>query len=150
MEVIYADTSVFGGIYDIGFSEGSKKLLESFKKGERKMMISDLVIEELTTARLEVRQQVNAVPKRFKLHTSIPGKAYALAARYIAEGALTIGSKEDALHIATATLQCADLIASWNFKHMVNTEKIVLFNKINAESGFRSITIKPPDQIVNP
>jgi len=150
MEVIYADTSVFGGIYDIGFSEGSKKLLASFKKGERKMMISDLVIEELTDARQEIRRQVNTVPERFKIHANHSRKAHMLAARYIEEGVLTARSKDDALHIATATLQSADLIASWNFKHMVNKEKIELFNKINAKCGFRSITIKTPDQIVNP
>ena len=114
------------------------------------MMISDIVFRELFDARQEIREQVNNVPDRFKIITAPSIKAHTLAARYIEEGVLTIRSADDALHIATATLQCANLIASWNFKHMANTEKNELINKINTECGFRSITIKTPDQIIKP
>lgn len=150
MEVVYTNTSVFGGIFVKAFSESSIKLLESFKRGERKVMVSDLLLEELGKARQEVRQQVDTIPNRFQINTRLPLKARLLAAQYIAEGVLTIRSKEDALHIATATLQSADIVASWNFKHMANAERIKLFNKINKEWGFRSVTIKTPNQIINP
>jgi hypothetical protein len=150
MEVVYLDTSVFGGIFDKEFSEFSGKLLETFKKGKRIMMLSDLVMRELKGARKEVRQQASGIPKRYMIMTANPLKAYGLAARYIAEGALTLRSKDDALHIATATLQNADCLASWNFKHMANTTKIDLFNKINNDWGFRSIKIKTPYEILNP
>jgi len=150
MEVVYVDTSVFGGIFDKEFSKFSGKLLETFKKGERKMMLSDLVVEELKGARQEVRLQVQAVPLRFRIMTSHSLKAYALAASYITKGALTIRSKEDALHIATATLQSADYVASWNFKHMANTDKNKIINQINKEWGFRTIRIRTPYEILNP
>ena len=150
MEVVYLDTSVFGGIFDKEFSKFSGKLLETFKKGERTMMLSDLVVAELKNARKEVRQQVNIVPSRFTIMASHPHKAYTLAASYIRAGVLSIRSKEDALHVATATLQGADYLASWNFKHMANKEKNIIFNRINKEWGFRTIKIKTPYEIINP
>ncbi|WPQ60507.1 hypothetical protein SIO70_19345 [Chitinophaga sancti] len=150
MEVVYVDTSVFGGMFDKEFSEFSIQLLNIFKRGRLKMMISDLVIEELKEARKEVMMQPEQVPYKFMISTRHSPKAKMLAEMYIAAGALTIKSKGDALHVATATLQGADVLASWNFRHMVNTGKIELFNKINKEMGYRSIQIKTPRDILNP
>jgi len=50
-------------------------------------------------------------------------EAVALANRYIKK---VVGgtSMADCLHIAVATLAKADMLASWNFKHIVNVQRI--------------------------
>lgn len=150
MATIYVDTSVFGGCYDKEFKEYSNKLLDEFKQGKNKMMISNLVGNELMEARKEIQKKVIQVPFIHTIFTKTPSKAYALAWTYIVERVLREEDHTDALHGATATLQGADILASWNFKHMVNQGKIPVFNKINKERGFRTIKIKTPREILNP
>ncbi|SFW57979.1 hypothetical protein SAMN05661012_02733 [Chitinophaga sancti] len=90
------------------------------------------------------------VPYLYLIQTKNSSNALKLAAKYIAGGTSTNGSQADAVHIATATLQGANLVASWNFKHMVNTDKIRLYNTINLNEGYRTIDIKTPREIINP
>jgi hypothetical protein len=72
-----------------------------------------------------------------------------LAETYISEGALTNKSYNDALHIALATINNADVLASWNFKHIVNINRIRLYNSINLKLGYRLIEIRTPREILN-
>lgn len=150
MQMIYVDTSVFGGCFEEEFSEYSIQLINEFKRGKKKMMVSELVFKELIGANALVKRQPFVVPSIFSVVTKASGKAYALADSYIQKGVLKPESENDALHVAMATLQGADVIASWNFRHMVNAGKIKLFNKINNDRGFREISIKTPREILNP
>ena len=75
-------------------------------------------------------------------------KTIQLAEQYIIEKALTAKSYDDALHIALATLNNADVLASWNFKHIVNLDRIRLYNSINLKLGFRLIEIRTPREIL--
>jgi len=51
-----------------------------------------------------------------------------LADLYIAEKIVTLKYANDALHIAVATVAKIDVLISWNFKHIVNLDKIHRFN----------------------
>ena len=53
----------------------------------------------------------------------------------------------DAVHVAAATLAGADLILSWNFRHIVNFDRIRGFNSVNIRLGYRSLTILSPMEI---
>jgi predicted nucleic acid-binding protein len=48
--VIYIDTSVIGGYFDLEFEEETKALFEKFVDQEYDFMISDLTIRELSGA----------------------------------------------------------------------------------------------------
>ena len=50
----------------------------------------------------------------------------------------------DALHVASATIAGADLILSWNFKHIVSYDRIQLFNGVNILQGYRALDIRSP------
>ena len=50
----------------------------------------------------------------------------------------------DARHVAAATVAGADVILSWNFKHIVNYERIRKFNGVNALKGYSTIEIHSP------
>lgn len=67
-----------------------------------------------------------------------------LAEAYINEKVLGKSSLNDAYHIALATINRLDCLVSWNFKHIVNYDKIKLFNSINLKLGYPLIDIRTP------
>jgi predicted nucleic acid-binding protein len=54
----------------------------------------------------------------------------------------------DAEHIALATASRADLLVSWNFKHIVHWDKIRMFNAVNLREGYPGIEIRSPQEVV--
>jgi len=145
---IYTDTSVIGGCFDEEFKEWSNALFEEFVAGTKQLMLSDLTLQELELARQEIREKVKQVPDKHRVEISINDEAIKLAETYIYEGALTNKSYNDALHIALATLNNSDVLASWNFKHIVNLDRIRLYNSINFRLGYRMIEIRTPREIL--
>jgi len=117
---VYTDTSVIGGYFDKEFQEWSIELFEDFLKGSKKIVFSELTAQELEFARTEIRDLVLQIPIENRIDIIISDEAISLAEVYILEGALTNKSYNDALHIALATLNNCDVLASWNFKHVVN------------------------------
>lgn len=146
---VYADTSVIGGCFDEEFKEWSLALVEEFKAGRHHLMLSDMMLQEIELAREEVRGKIKEIPQDNIIGVGINDEAIKLAETYINEGALTNKSYNDALHIALATINLADVLASWNFKHIVNLNRIRLYNSINLKLGYRMIEIRTPREILN-
>ena len=145
---VYTDTSVIGGYYDKEFQEWSVALFNEFLQGTKYIMFSELTAQELEFAREEIRVLILEIPLKNRIDVSITDEAILLAETYIIEGALTNKSYNDALHIALATLNNADVLASWNFKHIVNLDRIRLYNSINLRLGYRLIEIRTPREIL--
>jgi hypothetical protein len=145
---VYADTSTIGGCFDEEFREWSLLLFEEFKAGIKQLMLSDLTLREVEPARQEIRDKIFEVPIIYRVDVGISDDTIKLAETYIDEGALTNKSYNDALHIALATLNNADVLASWNFKHIVNIDRIRLYNSINLRLGYKLIEIRTPREIV--
>jgi predicted nucleic acid-binding protein len=145
---VYVDTSVIGGCFDDEFREWSSALFEEFVSGAKQIVISDLMLKELELAPEEVRTKLKGIPAINRSEAVINDGIIRLAEQYITQGALTNKSYNDALHIALATLSNADVLASWNFKHIVNLDRIRLYNSINLKLGFRMIEIRTPREIL--
>ncbi|MCX6292197.1 MAG: PIN domain protein [Bacteroidetes bacterium] len=148
--IVYADTSTIGGCEDEEFKEWSLALMEELKTGSHHLMLSDLTLQELENARVSVRDRVQEIPKSNIIGVGISDEVMKLAETYINEGALTNKSYNDALHIALATINVADVLASWNFKHIVNINRIRLYNSINLRLGYHLIEIRTPREILKP
>ena len=146
---VYTDTSVIGGCFDEEFKVWSNALFQEFVAGSKQIMLSDLTLQELELARQEVRDKVKEIPDQHRFGIAINDEVIQLAESYISEGALTNKSYNDALHIALATLNNSDVLASWNFKHIVNLDRIRLYNSINLRLGYRMIEIRTPREILN-
>jgi len=71
-----------------------------------------------------------------------------LADMYIAEKVVGKTSRADCLHIAMATLNNADILISWNFKHIVNVHRIRGYNAINYRQGHKMLEIRTPREIL--
>lgn len=113
-------------------------------------MLSDLTLQELELAPDEVREKLSEVPDKHRVPIGTTDEAIELAETYINEGALTNKSYNDALHIALATLNNASALASWNFKHIVNLNRIRFYNSINLKLGSTMIEIRTPREILKP
>lgn len=70
-----------------------------------------------------------------------------LVAAYEARKILAPKYEADMRHIALATIAEVDSLVSWNFKHVVRLEKIRLFNEVNVESGYKSLSILSPREV---
>jgi predicted nucleic acid-binding protein len=149
MKKIYADTSVIGGCFDVEFREDSLELFEAFKTGFFKMILSDLTQVELSRVRRAIKVKVREIPTNCVIDAQCTPEAFRLAEEYIRSGALTNKCYHDAMHIAIATIYEADVLASWNFKHTVNIEKIPVYNSVNESMGYKTINILTPDLILN-
>ncbi len=145
---IYLDTSVIGGCLDIEFQEWSRKLFDEFKKGKKIAVISDVTLVELENARQEVRDLLNLIPEESKEYVLNDEEAEDLANAYLREGAITKKFREDALHIAIATINKVDVLVSWNFKHIVNLDRIKKYNGVNLMNGYPILEIRNPREIL--
>jgi hypothetical protein len=72
-----------------------------------------------------------------------------LADQYVKENVVGKTSIEDCRHIAIATLNNADILASWNFKHIVNVIRIRGYNSVNYKFGHKILEIRTPREIIN-
>ena len=60
-----------------------------------------------------------------------------LADRYLSEGVIPMTKREDALHVAYATVHQMDILLSWNFKHLANVRREALIVAVNQAVGYR-------------
>jgi hypothetical protein len=72
-----------------------------------------------------------------------------LAEAYIAAGVLKGTMRADAQHIAIATVARVDVLVSWNFKHIVNLQRIHGYNSVNLRQGYPMIEIRTPREVLS-
>jgi predicted nucleic acid-binding protein len=141
---LYIDTSVFGGFFDEEFAEFTKPLFERLQKGEFKLLFSTVTQEELLLAPDKVKKLVENIKIENTEFIETNEEAVELATQYILEKVVGQTSLPDCLHIALATINRADFLISWNFKHIVNVQRIRGYNAINIKNGYKQIEIRSP------
>lgn len=146
---IYIDTSVVGGYFDEEFKEATIKLFERLDKNEIIFVVSDLLDLELLNAPQQVREHLLNYPAEKFQRIELTEEAIKLADSYINEKVVGKTSLEDCRHIAMATIHKVDVLASWNFKHIVNLDRIKGYNSVNLRLGYSMIEIRSPKDLVN-
>lgn len=144
---IYVDTSVVGGCCDAEFQEWSNGLLKDFQSGEFILLLSELTDAEIQDAPAEVKDVYAKFRKCTSKIIEVASESVELAGAYLKHRILTHNYRNDARHIAIATVAGADLLVSWNFKHIVHFDKIQKFNAVNIEMGYRTISIYSPREV---
>ena len=144
---VYVDTSVFGGIQDDEFAADSRRFFKRVHGGEFKLLLSTVTYDELQNAPAAVRRELDALPGESMEDIRINDDMQELAEAYISAGILGRSSEFDALHVAAATVADADLILSWNFRHIVNYDRIRKFNAVNLLNGYRTLDIRSPSEL---
>ena len=132
---IYIDTSVFGGYFDEEFSNQTIPLFERIKNEEFILLYSSVTQGELENAPNYVKELVKSLKVDYTEYIDLSEDAIDLANEYISEKVVGLTSYADCLHIALATINRADYLVSWNFKHIVNIQRIIGYNAINIKNG---------------
>jgi len=145
---IYIDTSVIGGCLDKEFQNASMELIDKFKRGEMIVVISELTTLELKDAPQEVQNILKEIPERNIEYVELTEEAVNLAGKYITEGVIGRGKLVDAEHIAIATINRVDVLVSWNFRHIVNLQKIRGYNSVNLKYGYPLLEIRSPLEVI--
>jgi predicted nucleic acid-binding protein len=145
---IYIDTSVIGGYFDDEFSNDTVKLFERILNEDFHVYLSEISKLELIPAPKQVQDLINLIPPSCLFILEFTEEAKLLAEYYINDKILGSASRDDAYHIAIATVNRIDVLLSWNFRHIVNLDKIRLFNAINLKNGYPSIEIRSPKELL--
>ena len=141
---IYIDTSVFGGCYDKEFEAYTIPLFERINNGEFQVLLSAVTQDELECAPKNVQNLVKNLKNEFIEFLNTSDEAVDLATEYITEKVVGQTNYTDCLHIALATINRADFLISWNFKHIVNVQRIRGYNAINIKNGYKQLEIRSP------
>ncbi len=54
----------------------------------------------------------------------------------------------DAEHIAAATIAEVDIVVSWNFRHIVNFDKILKYEGVNLQHRYKPLRIHSPKEVI--
>ena len=146
---IYIDTSVVGGFFDEEFKEPTTMLFNRLENGEVIFVVSDLLDLELIGAPQHVKDHLLKYSSDKFERVELTEDAIKLADTYIREKVVGKTSLEDCRHIALATIHKVDVLASWNFKHIVNLDRIKGYNSVNLQLGYSMIEIRSPKDLVN-
>ena len=144
---IYADTSVIGGCEDEEFRDASRRLIESCARGEVTLVVSAVTFGELVSAPQAVRDVLPSIDPVHLERIEVTREVESLASRYIEDGVLARTMRADALHVAAATVAGVDVLASWNFRHLVNLRRIREFNEVNRSMGHSPLDIRTPKEL---
>ena len=112
-------------------------------------VLSQLTFDEISKAPQRVQDTLTVLMDYGPEILEITEIALTLSEEYLNRKILTQKFRDDALHIALASLANVDVLVSWNFRHIVHYDKIRLFNAVNIENGLKSIDIYSPREVTN-
>jgi hypothetical protein len=145
----YLDASALGSRFDVEFQEPAKRFFTLLEQGRFAAVVSDLLADELEGAPQAVKNLFAQVLRGGAVRVRTSEEAVALRDAYLAARVVTRQYGDDALHVALATVVKADVVASWNFRHLVNPVRIRGFNAVNISRGYGPIVILTPGDVVN-
>jgi hypothetical protein len=143
---VYADTSVYGGVFDEEFADASNAFFDLVRQRRFQLVLSALVRAEIELAPRQVRSFVAGCQEIAEL-VEPDERALRLRGAYLNAGIVGPQWNADALHVALATVSACRVIVSWNFKHIVHFQKIPLYNGINQSLGYAPIAIHSPEEV---
>jgi predicted nucleic acid-binding protein len=144
---VYTDTSVFGGVFDEEFADPSKEFFAEVDMGRFKVVVSAVVEREVLAAPQAVQDLFHQVVTTAEI-AEITQEILTLRDAYLDAGVITPKSIDDATHVALATISGCHMIVSWNFKHIVHSQKIPKYNAVNVLNGYNGINIFSPSQVI--
>lgn len=145
---VYVDNSVIGGLHDPEFVVHTEKLFQEFRIGLYAPVISRITFDEIKGAPQKVVDSLTDLAEIAEW-VDVSEEAVELSQVYLKEGRFTPRMQTDTLHIATASVHRTDILVSWNFRDIVNLNKIVIYNAVNLKMGYPQIEIRNPREIIH-
>lgn len=149
---IYLDTTIVSYLYQLDTPDKMQdtlKLWELFKSGTYKAVLSDVTLREVNNCTEPKLSILTDYLNQIEYDVIIADEEAMIYADNIVHfGILTQKSFDDCTHIAAAVVSNCDIIASWNFKHIVNHKTIQGVKTISTANGYKDILIYTPTIIV--
>lgn len=155
---IYLDTSVINFLFAEDAPEKQSATIDFFenyvKRKVYNVFISPVVVDEINRTPNKTRlNQLLSVLKDLKIPVCDISKNFDLIAemaeKYILSNVVPRNKPEDALHIAIAIFEEADILLSWNFKHLANINVEARVLSINIAEGFtRPLKMTTPLEVI--
>jgi predicted nucleic acid-binding protein len=150
---IYLDTSVISHLDapDVPDKEAdTKRLWEDIKAGKYEVVISDLTIVEIeATPEPKLSFMRSMIAEIHGEYVDRNDESTLLSAKYVEFGGLPPKSRNDAVHIAIATVHRCDIVLSWNFRHIVNLRAIKAVDAVNIREGYNIVRIMSPAMMLD-
>ena len=144
---IYVDTSVLGGCFDAEFELWSNGLMDDFRAGRFRPVLSEVTAAEVVDAPPQVREVHDELLSMEAQIITVGSEVLALMRAYEDRAILPPRFRNDMLHIALATAAEVDVLVSWNFRHIVRLDKINAFNLVNHDQGYNALSIYSPREV---
>ena len=141
---VYVDSSAVGGAFNKRTAKETKPFWDAVQNGDIVVIVSDVLEKELQSAPQRAKDFYDDLPKSQVERVTSTVKSNELATQYIVEGIVDEISIDDCRHVALATIVNADVIVSWNLKHMVKRSDE--YKRVNAKLGYPQINIQTPDE----
>lgn len=125
----------------------SRTFFDQVREGRFRLILSPVVRDELDDAPESVKALFDEL-RRLGETVEVTEEAGRLQQAYLDAGIVGTSWEADALHVANATVWQCRLIVSWNFKHIVNFQKIPLYNGVNLASGYGVVGIHTPQEVI--
>ena len=143
---IYIENSVIGGYFDIEFLEPTRRLFELFNRGIFLPVISTHVEAELAKGAPDQVKNLLKLLNYEKIELS--DEVRYLVEKYMEQEIVSENFRDDTIHVAVATVSGVDILVSWNFRHIVNFQKIRKFNAVNMSEGYQILDIRSPKEVI--
>jgi hypothetical protein len=111
------------------------------------LFISELVIREAGAGHEEAAQERLEALKEITL-LELNEETLYLAGELVQRGPIPERAKEDALHIALATVHGMDYLLTWNCRHIANAEMRKGVTSVCASLGYETPIISTPEELM--
>jgi predicted nucleic acid-binding protein len=142
---LYLDTSIPSAYYDT--SKPIRQLVtQKWFENETKnykLYTSNIAFQEIQNLKnIEKKTNIENILFGYNVELlEMNEEAFKLAEIYMEKGAIPNSEPEDAYHVAIASINNIDALASWNFKHIVSLNPIKKIHEINQKNGYKIIEI---------
>jgi predicted nucleic acid-binding protein len=150
---LYLETTMFNFFFygkDKEKQVYTKRLFEDIAAGKYEPYTSDYVITEIRRASKEKFDNMIALIDKYKI-TVLPlsKEIELLGAIYVSKGIIPEKYKDDATHIAAATVNGLDFVVSYNYNHIVKLKTIIGTGLINRMEGYQQVGLSTPKEILD-
>lgn len=139
---IYLDTSVISFLYADDAPDLKAATHDFFENyvGQNvyAVHISEMVVAEIErTVDPEHRRRLRVIVEEYAIPVlATSEEAERLAQEYVESAVIPSAHREDALHVAVATVNEMDILLSWNFKHLANIKRQIGVKIVNERNGY--------------
>jgi hypothetical protein len=150
---VYIETSVWGMMLENqprALREPTKRFLRQCVSGLFVPYVSTVVLLEIALAEpAAAERMVREINKLSPNALEPTEESEELAEAYLRAGVIPAKKREDARHVAIATVAGLEIVVSWNHRHMANERKRTLFNAVNHLAGYeRVLLIHTPFEVI--